>query len=189
MTWKALELLALLTLLTCNEYTDNKLIRRNKPRGPDKKPRGLDNKLIGMDNEPRELDNKVIRLDKKPSGRLVTSVDRKRPDTKPEVQPVPKSRKLKKKSGPIWSKFPKPSIGYGLGLAALLGVSGGVAAAVCNFGLPIVLTICLIFALGICLVKARYVIKMIRSLCKENPTSDFEPTSRKHITTGGHASK
>ena len=185
MTWKALELLALLTLLTCNEYADNKLIRRNKPRGPDKKPRAQDNKLIGMDNEPRELDNKLIRLDKKPSGGL----DRKRPDTKPEIQPVPKSRKLKKKSGPIWSKFPKPSIGYGLGLAALLGVSGGVAAAVCNFGLPIVLTICLIFALGICLVKARYVIKMIRSLCKENPTSDFEPTSRKHITTGGNASK
>ena len=183
MTWKALELLALLTLLTCNEYADNKLIRRNKPRGPDKKPRAQDNKLIGMDNEPRELDNKLIRLDKKPSGGL----DRKRPDTKPEVQPVPQSRK---KFGPMGSKFPKPStIGFGLGLAALLGVSGGVAAAVCNFGLPIVLTICLIFALGICLVKARYVIKMIRSLCKENPTSDFEPTSRKHITTGGHASK
>ena len=77
MTWKALELLALLTLLTCNKYADNKFIRHNKPRGPDKKPRGLDNKLIGMDNEPKELDNKVIRLDKKLSGRLVTNVDRK----------------------------------------------------------------------------------------------------------------
>ena len=181
MTWKALELLALLTLLTCNKYADNKLIRNNKPIGLDKKPREQDNKLIGLDNEPRELDNKLIRLDKKPSGRLVTSVE----DTKPEVQPVPQSRHLKKKFGLlVCDRNPKIS---GYGLAALLGVSGG--AALGNFGLPIGLTICLIFALGICLVKAIYVIKMIRSLCKKNPTSDFEPTSRKPITTGGHARK